>query len=431
MVVGLDGLSLEVFETLTSEGHMPYLLELKKRGDIKPIRSVLPTVSPVAWASYLAGSNPGRHGIFGFVDRKPAPFELFITNGSHLRHETLFETLSRRGLRVAAVGVPMTYPPRPINGVVVGCFLSPSLEKGVYPKSVYGIVKDAGYKVDVDPGKALEDLSLFLTEAEESLDARFRLCLRLLVEGPWDLFQIHVMETDRVNHFLLSRWSGNEQPWKDRFCSFYKRLDQWIGRILEDLIEDLERGEFSFVVLADHGICPTVAEIQLNQWLETNGYLKFKQGHPLDLRFMDSGTKAYSLIPGRIYVNLKGREAMGVVRPGKDYEALRDEIVTAIKDLSDPETGGPVIEEAYRGEELYSGPFVNRGPDIVVKPTKGYDLKAALGCHSLVTRSHVTGTHTFEGAFFLQIPGARGSGVCGIEDAAGEIMRILGVSPEG
>jgi len=82
---------------------MPHCARLLKKGSFRRMKSVIPTVSSVAWSSYMTGKNPGKHNIYGFVDRRPDPLEIFIPTSSHMKSETLWEILSREGMRVAVM----------------------------------------------------------------------------------------------------------------------------------------------------------------------------------------------------------------------------------------------------------------------------------------------------------------------------------------
>mgnify|MGYP001146703227 CR=1 FL=1 len=423
-VLGLDGLGLSLMEKLLAQKAMRSVEGLLSLGTLREMRSVLPTVSSVAWASYATGVNPGRHGIFGFLERIPDPFQLFIPNGSHLRHETIFQFLGRKGLRVATIGVPMTYPPRPVKGIVVGCFLSPSLEKAVYPDRILPLVREMGYMVDVHSWKAREDPEGFLAELSDSLDARFRLSLHLLEAEDWDYFQLHVMETDRINHFFLAKWEDKEEPWAERFIQWYRKLDSWIELLVQKLVDGLENGMTKLFILSDHGFCRVCGEVELNFWLSKNGYLRLGGS---SLASMERGTRAYSLTPGRIYLNLKGRETMGSVEEGKEYEELRSELSERLLSIEDPRTGQAVVRKVHRKEEIYSGAFMDLAPDLVVEPVPGFDMKARTEAQSVVHEPTITGMHTLDDAFLFFMPGELPQMKFELTDVVPGIVRRLGL----
>jgi len=425
-VLGLDGLGMELLDRLLAQGAMPVLSELMQKAAVSRMRSVIPTVSSVAWASYATGVNPAMHNLFGFVDREPDPFRIFIPNASHLKHDTIWEALSRAGKRVISLNVPVSYPPKPVNGVMVGCFLSPSLEKAVHPPSLLPLLKEMGYSLDVDAWKAREDLEGFLADLERILESRFRVAFRLMDQEPWDFFQLHIMETDRINHFLLGLWEEKEEPWCTRFKAFYSRLDSWLGRLLESLEELMEKGELTLILMSDHGFCRLEEEFQVNFWLEKQGYLFFEGNGEKKLPQFSPKTRAYSLIPGRIFINLKGREDRGSVAPGAEYESLRQELAEALLELRDPLRGKPMVKKVHLREEIYRGPFLDRAADLVLEPHDGFDPKGNTDAASITQKGHIQGMHTLEDAFLLRYPGELPKRDFRIQDVASGIMGVLG-----
>ena len=431
-VLGLDGTPHSFVQELTAQGELPHLAKLVAGGSIRRMRSVLPTVSSVAWASYMTGVNPGKHNLFGFVDRNPDPFDLFIPTAAHLRRETLWEILSRAGKRVVVINVPPSYPPRPVNGVLVGCFLTPNLEKGVHPASLVPVLQRMGYRIDVDAWKARQDREGFLADLHEALDRRFQVAFHLMEEEPWDFFQLHVMETDRINHFLWPAWEDDDPDWAPRFLSYYRKIDGYIGELVGRLGRGLEDGEVSLLILSDHGFCKVRGELYVNHWLEREGYLRLPEGEARKLPEYLPETRAYSLIPGRIFVNLRGREQKGSVAPAKAYKDLRDRLIEGLSGLRDPETGSAMVRKVHRREEIYAGPFLERAADLVIEPEEGFDPKGNLDRSVLVATGEIGGMHTLDDAFLLMYPGDLPDRDWEIVDVMPGILRIMGVeAPPG
>lgn len=425
-VLGLDGLGTGLLDRLLAQGAMPVLSDLMGKASVSRMRSVIPTVSSVAWASYATGVNPGMHNLFGFVDREPNPFQIFIPNAAHLKHETVWEALSRAGKRVISLNVPVSYPPKPINGVMVGCFLSPSLEKAVHPHWLVPLLKEAGYSLDVDAWKARENLGGFLEDLERILESRFKVTFRLMEQESWDFLQLHVMETDRINHFLLGFWEDKEEPWCARFTGFYSKLDSWLGRLLERLEQPLEKGELTLMIMSDHGFCRLEAEFQVNYWLEKEGYLFFEDKTEKRLPQYLSKSRAYSLIPGRIFINLKGREQRGSVAPGAEYESLRQELAEGLLGLKDPLSGKSMVRKVHLREDIYKGPFLERAADLILEPEDGFDPKGNADATSLTPKGHIQGMHTLEDAFLLRYPGELPKRDFRIQDVVAGIMGLMG-----
>jgi predicted AlkP superfamily phosphohydrolase/phosphomutase len=409
-ILSLDGVPYSYLKDKIESGKLAAFKRVFSRGTLKRHRSVIPTISSVAWSSFMTGKNPGKHGIFGFIDRTPDPFDLFIPTSRTMATKTLWEVLSDAGKRVAVMNVPVTTPPRAVNGVLISGFLSTNIDKATHPKELASTLKEMGYIIDVDPWTAKENREDFLKQLHVALDRRIEVMEHLMKKENWDFFMCHVMETDRINHFLLP--GSRETRFTAEFSAFYERLGEIVERVQNGLPEDT-----LFLSLSDHGMCPIEHEVFLNRWLHEKGYLHFKKEPAKDFGDLDPSTRAYSLIPGRIYVNLKGREEFGSVDPAS-YESLRQELKEALTDLKDPENGNPIVQRVYMREELYSGPLLEKAADLIVMPHDGYDLKGALYREELLGRSHLEGMHTYDDAFLY----ARGRTLRDEDTWIGDVM---------
>ena len=393
--IGIDGTPYTFMRRLIAEGRAPNAARLAGQGSLLRMDSVWPWVSSVAWSSMMTGVNPGRHNIYGFVDRDPATYKQFIPTSRNMKAPTLWEVLSQAGKRVIVVNVPVTYPPRPVNGILVGCFLSPSLDKAVYPPEKLPMFKSLGYIVDADPWKARESKDMALREVNAALDARLRTLFHLLeatVAVPY-----RVLETDRLHHFLWQQMEEGHPTYAPAFYDFYRRIDDALGRLAARLDEHT-----TLMWMADHGFCTIKKEVYVNYWLAERGWLKLRTVPPdpkKGLDEIDPASVAYSLDPGRVVIRVKGREKEGVVAPGAEYEALRGEIAAAALALRDPDDGAPIFQAAYKREELYHGPYLEQAADLILAPYDGYDPKGPLYKPALTYKGdELVGMHTYDDA---------------------------------
>src|SRR5512145_1177400 len=122
-VVSIDGVPYDFMKAHIEKGHFPNFKKLAESGSFRRMNSVQPCISSVAWSSYMTGKNPAKHNIFGFVDKKPGSYDIFVPTSVNMKSDTIWEIMSRAGKRVFVMNVPVTYPPRQVNGIMVGCFL--------------------------------------------------------------------------------------------------------------------------------------------------------------------------------------------------------------------------------------------------------------------------------------------------------------------
>ncbi|MFO7958133.1 MAG: alkaline phosphatase family protein [Candidatus Brocadiia bacterium] len=400
--IGLDGFPYSLAEQMIDEDVMPNLRRLAERGTMKRIKSVFPTVSGVAWSSFQTGKNPGEFGVYGFVELT-RDFDLTIPNHTDLKCETLWHRLEDAGKRFAALGVPMTYPTPKLEGFMVSGFLAPELdERAVSNPGVLETLKQHNYEIDIDPGVAIDSPMQFKEDLKRVSEARQETALSLLgQEEEWDLFFLHVMDTDRINHFLWKGRRGSEAGEDGFFWDFYGKLDEFLGRVVETVEDDAE-----ILICSDHGFCELKWEVQLNRWLKNQGYLDYENDPAQGYKAIKPGSRAVSLVPGRIHILREEQWDAGCVSD-KEYEPLRKEMMDKLRAVRHPETGDVVCKQVMKKEEVFKGPHVDDAPDIIVDPCDGYDLKAKLGVGHLFEKGPRSGMHTYEDAMLLTGSGLR------------------------
>jgi predicted AlkP superfamily phosphohydrolase/phosphomutase len=416
VVIGLDGVPFSFLREMASRGELPNFQSLLREGPLNRMDSTIPCVSSVAWSSYMTGRNPGKHNIYGFVDRDPKSLDIYIPTSKNMGCQTLWEVLGRQGKRVLVINVPLTYPPRPVNGILIGCFLCMNIDKVAYPKEISQTLKSMGYRIDADARQARKDEPAFLEDVHLTLKKRVEIALHLYEKEEWDFFQLHIMETDRINHFLWDGSSEEASPHRDAFLKFYREVDRAVGEIVSRIDPDSE-----LILLSDHGFCSIQKEINLNCWLKEKGWLKFEEEASQELRAIHPSSKAYSLLPGRIYF-------LGTDR--LEQEQLGKEMASSLLALRDPTSGSNVIRKVWQREEIYQGPYRPNGPDLVAVPLPGYDLKGNFSARELDAESEMKGMHTDDDAFlYIRKHGLKGDRAK-IVDAYPTILSLMGISPE-
>jgi predicted AlkP superfamily phosphohydrolase/phosphomutase len=373
LVLGLDGLEKALLPKITP--HMPTLARILSDSALVPLQVPEPAENLVSWASFATGCNPGRHGVFGLVDRIPNPFSIFISNASLLQSPSLWETISRQGKSVGVMNVPLTYPPVEVNGIMVGCSLTPELDlaRACYPVEIAPNLLEMGYRIEADNQLALTDPEAFVLDLTATMQNHFWAARQLMRTEAWDYWQLNELMIDRLQRFFY--FGQAELPPVLEMA--FGKLDLCLNELIDSLPADCQ-----LVIVSAHGFNPCRASLMLNYWLEQHGYLLFSKNY----RHIDNihyHSRAYSLAPGRIYINLEGRESMGSVAPGQAYEDIRAELINRLQSLTLPASQEPAFKAIYRAEEIYSGPMLAQGPDIVALPALGIDLRANMNAPGL------------------------------------------------
>ena len=370
------------------------------------IDSIVPPESSACWPALTTGVNPGSTGVYGFQDREIDSYETYVPMGQDVQATRLWSRVDDAGGEATVMNVPVTFPPdRDIQRMVSG-FLSPGVEKAAYPDELRETLEDLDYKIDVNAKLGhKDDKEAFIEDAHRTLDARFEAFKRYIEADDWDLFFGVFMTTDRVNHFLFKDYAEDGE-YKAEFLEFYAKLDGYLGELRGMLDE-----KTTMVVASDHGFTSLDYEVKCNAWLEEQGWLSFEDDDHDSLGDIADDTRAYSLIPGRFYVNLEGREPRGSV-PDSEYEAVRNELKADLEALEGPE-GRPVADRVVTKEDAFRGDHDGIAPDLVVIPNDGFDLKSGFrGGDAVFDTGPRNGMHSFENAcLFVDDDGAK------IEDA--------------
>lgn len=448
LLIGFDGAEPALVERWMDEGHLPNLSALRERGTYVPCASTTPPATFPAWTTCVTGVNPGQHGVFDFTAMNEGEYALRFVNATARKAPALWEVLSKEGKRVCVLGVPATYPPDKVNGVMVSGFDSPvctSVDRSfVYPPEYYSKVKDWRFadfqETDIGDGWHAAALPKLL----QGIATKERIACDLMAQEPWDFFMMVFGESDTVaHHFWMYHdpESPRHQPgFEDAIRQVYVRLDEALGRLIEASGDDVVVG-----VVSDHGFGGAgTGVVHLNNWLAQEGHLHFENSRDSLLKRLGlslvpdrwkgalfrkltnlasraesqsrfggidwSATSAWSeelnYFPS-IRVNLQGREPEGRVPP-TEYDAFCDDLCRRL------EAWEPV-KKAWRRDALYNGSCVERAPDILLELEldDGYSHSCLRGrggdaFRRLASEEHMggkergmNGNHRPTGVFFL------------------------------
>lgn len=374
---------------------MPRVAELMGSATLRAMRASLPEISSVSWSSFMTGTQPGEHGVFGFTDLKPDSYRIRFPTFPEVPAPTLWDRLGERGLRSLVINQPATYPARTIPGTLVSGFVAVDLTRSVKPLRHLAALRRIGYRIDIDIVRGREDHDALFRDLHQTLRLRERALTQLWDEVDWDLLQVVVTGTDRLYHFLYDAVEDESHPRHEQALEYHRAVDGFVGRVLDRLSGLQPNAHERFWMLSDHGFCAIRQEVQLNAWLREQDELRI-DGDELDAIAPES--RAFVLDPGRIYVHRSDRFPRGTVPP-EEAESVAEELAERLLALR--YDGAPVIREVFRGVEIYSGPFATRGPDLVALAHPGFDLKGSPAAARVFGRTALVGMHTYDDAFLL------------------------------
>ncbi|MBU0493079.1 MAG: alkaline phosphatase family protein [Chloroflexi bacterium] len=489
-VLGLDGATLDRIQLLLDEGKLPNFARLVAGGAHGPLTTTIPPVTAPAWSSFMTGKNPAQHGLYDFMKRRPGTYYPIPVSSRDRDAPAIWDIAGAAGRPVIVLNVPVTYPPHPVNGYMITGMLTPNNApdaERAYPPELMQELRDQVGEYVIYPRKvyAKGRVDEFLQELYYTAGQRIKAVRYLMRHKPWDFFMVVFNETDTIQH---GAWGVSDPQWHDYdpaeheqygnpINDYYERMDEVLGEILDELDDNT-----TLFIMSDHGAGPVYQFLYVNNFLERRGFMRFRR-NPITLgkvlmfrlgitartvykfliriglgglrRSMDKRrggyaklrryfvsfadvdwgrTQAYAMgYIGQVFLNVQGREPEGAVAPA-DYNSVREEIIAALRQLKDPKTGEPLIEDIYRKEEIYHGAYMDIAPDIVFMPR---NLEAiAFGdfefpSNTVLEPSYaISSHHRMNGIFFAYGAGVRPG--LRVEDAhildlAPTILHVMGL----
>lgn len=390
VIIGIDGVPFRLIEDLSDRDVMPNFKELRKNGIFTKMESTIPEISSASWSSIITGENPGEHGVFGFTDLIPGTYTISFPNFRNLKSPAFWQT--EKNKKHVIINVPSTYPASEINGFIVSGFVSLDLEKAVQPKSYVKDLDEMGYKIDVDSKKAHKSIMAFLKDLKATHKKRVELYRKMWDKIKWDNFMFVLTGSDRLEHFLWNAYEDKDHEYHDDFLEYFRSADEVIGEIYHRLSED-DR----LIMLSDHGMEQIKTNVNLNTYLEKNGFLKTGDKPSKRYNNISDKTKAFALDPSRIYLNKKGKYPKGYVQKEQEQSVI-EELVDLFSNLK--KNGDKVIKKIYKKDEIYKGKNIDQAPDLVLLPNHGYSLRGSIGKEEIFEiDDKIVGMHTQPDAF--------------------------------
>lgn len=403
VVIGLDGAAWHLLDPIFEQGAMPRLKALRDKGAWGTLKSTVPTYTPPAWTSAATGVNPGRHGIYGFIEGH-AQDEHELVHSGKIKSPAIWEIANAQGARAGIYNLPLTYPPRPLEGWMVSGMMTPGYgeqQRGfVHPPELEPKILSwaPGYVVDVSANYEQDWRDAALCDrALRSIHQREEVLKRLLEQHPPDVVFSVLEAPDRLQHVYYRYMDPGDEMYgspegerlRPSVVKCFEAMDRIVG-----LLEDYAGPDGGAIVCSDHGFTAWEVSVHLNALLVEWGYLKLKTSAklmqtdaarklvPIAKRFLPrklareakgrtfaavdwSATKAFaSPIPQQgVFVNLEGRERHGIVPPS-ELDAIKADLVRRFEALRAPD-GSPVTDRVWRSEDVFHGNELKGAPDVL------------------------------------------------------------------
>ncbi|QGN07400.1 nucleotide pyrophosphatase [Halorhabdus sp. CBA1104] len=408
VVVGLDGANWPLLEPWIEAGHLPTIERLREEGASGVSRSHLPPVTCPNWKCYASGKNPGKLGVYWWERIDTEARSMHLPDSTDFTSPELWDYLNDTGHRTGVVNLPMSYPPRAIDGPMVAGGPRSGEDDYTEPPELQAELEDR-FDYRVHPANVLtsnEDADREVEMVHDLLRTRLRTARTLLEEDELDFLHVTLFHLNVLQHYF---WDGPETR------------EAW--EIVDEELRHFLEGEYNLVLMSDHGCTEIDTVFYVNRWLEEQGYLSTTASLASrlhDLGFTQEriagivrslGLEQYirPLVPRRIIERFPSDEGVqreaklsavdweettaigsgqGLVYVNADDEAERESILQDLQaDLADATstTGEPIAREIYRPEEIYTGPYVDLAPDLVFDQRPGVHTSGAIGGDSVVT----------------------------------------------
>jgi predicted AlkP superfamily phosphohydrolase/phosphomutase len=232
------------------------------------------------------------------------------------------------------------------------------------------------------------DEKVFMDDLYRAFDDRAQVILQRLDAKQWDLLVGVIESTDRVQH-MMWRLIDPQHPMYDRNLAarygdaierVYRKCDEFVGEVMQRV-----DASTPIVIVSDHGFHSFRQSVNLNTWLVQEGFMAIQGQQPGEKKLQDlfgggtfwenvdwTRTKAYAMGLGQIYLNLRGREAHGIVSPGAEAKQVESDLADRLMTMTDPKTNQRIVDAVYKREDVYAGPFFDNASELQVGLADGY-----------------------------------------------------------
>lgn len=465
LIFGVDGLAFRVLHPMMQAGYLPNFQALARDGVEAVLESKYPPLTPPAWMSLVTGLKPAKHGTYDFWEFDEQGHDRLVTRRKG--GKAIWNLLSEQGKKVIVVNVPHTYPPDPVNGIMVSGIPGSKEGNFTYPRAFREelLAHIPDYRIDGKYDEAMQGKLTHAQAAVHLIERRIEIMHYLLEKKDWDFAFITFCAADYLQHLLWEDIMALEP----QVMRYYQLLDEALGYARTSLGSD-----GTLFVVSDHGFQGAGVRFAINEYLLRQKWLKssrrvnrpselirmlgkralnqfglLEQGRALKVRFfsrpeklskkqtsyltqqeqIDAGVcmTSFSCMPG-------GYADLCISRPlsAQEMAQLRGELL----ELTDPANGQRLVDAVYGTEVFGQGPYQPEEDHLLLLPSEGYTFTPVLGRPWLWERAkHLSGTHQKDGVLYACGPtikaGVKGTPV-EIYDVVPTVLRVMNLPlPDG
>lgn len=481
MIIGIDGASFNLVSEYMRSGLLPNLKELASQGSFNRLISTMPPITPVAWTTMMTGCNPGKHGIYYFV--QGAPDSPYMANNFHVKVPTIWELLGKTGIQCGLFNIPWTFPPLCSTRFCISGMDCPKYDERMFnPSNLFHELKENVGKYSLN-AVAFHGGKYNIKELYKQVNL-YTDTARYLLKKYWkelDIFMMVFMQVDHVQHKFWEFGpvvSSKGRIIEDVVKETYQLIDSKVGELLNAYCNE----DTHVMIVSDHGFTGSKGTLRINKWLADLGLLNFSasenDGNISHRKIYMALRKIFQMMPesvknffrrnwwmpsrrrevlissssktinwentkafcsaefGGISLNLKSKYKKGIVNE-KEVEGVINLIEKSAQNIIDPMSGRPIVEKVWHKEELFNGPYTGELPDLWIQ-SKGYEyylelgwlgreIKSSQGTFTEPAKGH--GTHHPEGIFILKgkkIKNLEESLEIYMQDIAPTVMYLMG-----
>jgi len=407
VVIGLDGSNWPLIQPWIDNGQLPNFAELQRKSAYGVSRSWLPPVTCPNWKCYATGKNPGKLGVYWWERIDTKNQTMHLPDATDFNSPELWDYLNDAGRTTGVVNLPMSYPPREVDGPMVAGGPRSREDNFTEPPQLQAELEDR-FNYRVHPENVLtsnEDSQAEVEMVYDLLRTRLQTAHTLLEEDDLDFLHVTLFHLNVLQHYF---WDAKET----------KRAYEIIDEELEPFIE----GDYNLVLMSDHGCTEIDTVFYINSWLEEHGYLSTEASlssrlHNIGLtqervasavRKLNLEKYIRPLVPRSIIERFPTDE--GVVREEKlemvdwenttaigsgqglvyvvaNSEQEREQILSNLQadlEATTGLTGEPIVRSVHRREDLYHGEHVDKAPDLIFDQRPGVHTSEAMGTEEIM-----------------------------------------------